>query len=160
MTREEAIKHMYTYSTTNGSGQTSQAQHEEAKRMAIKALEQEPCEDSISRQAVAEFLRDHSKDFEDARIKMAFMAASSLVENTEYIPPVTPTQGWIPVSERPPEDGEEILMNTVHFGVITGVYDSEFDFMTHYSLSSADMASVEVVAWMHLPEPYRAESEE
>ena len=42
MTREEAIKHLYTYSTTLGSGQTSQAQHEEAKRMAIKALEQEP----------------------------------------------------------------------------------------------------------------------
>ena len=42
MTKEEAIKHLETYSTTNGSGQTTQAQHEEAKRMGIKALEQEP----------------------------------------------------------------------------------------------------------------------
>lgn len=41
MTREEAIKHLETYSTTNGSGQTTQAQHEEAKQMAIEALEQE-----------------------------------------------------------------------------------------------------------------------
>lgn len=41
MNREEAIKHLETYSTTNGSGQTTQAQHEEAKRMAIKALERE-----------------------------------------------------------------------------------------------------------------------
>lgn len=49
MTREEAIKHLYTYSTTIGSGQTSQAQHEEAKRMAIKAIEKEMCEDAISR---------------------------------------------------------------------------------------------------------------
>ena len=41
MNREEAIKHLETYSTTLGSGQTTQAQHEEAKRMAIKALERE-----------------------------------------------------------------------------------------------------------------------
>ena len=42
MTREEAIHHLYTYSSTNGSGQTTDEQHNEAKRMAIKALEQEP----------------------------------------------------------------------------------------------------------------------
>ena len=47
MTREEAIRHLNTYSTTNGSGQTSQAQHEEAKRMGIKALEQESILDKI-----------------------------------------------------------------------------------------------------------------
>ena len=39
MTKEEAIKHLHTYSSTNGSGQTTQDQHEEAKKMAIKALE-------------------------------------------------------------------------------------------------------------------------
>lgn len=44
---EEAIKHLETYSTTNGSGQTSQAQHEKAKRIAIKALEQGPVLDKI-----------------------------------------------------------------------------------------------------------------
>ena len=40
MTRDEAIRHLYTYSSTNGSGQTTQEQHEEAKRMAIDALKQ------------------------------------------------------------------------------------------------------------------------
>lgn len=38
MTKKEAIAHLYTHSSTNGSGQTTQAQHEEAKRMAIEAL--------------------------------------------------------------------------------------------------------------------------
>ena len=38
MTVDEAIRHLYTYSSTNGSGQTTQDQHEEAKRMAINAL--------------------------------------------------------------------------------------------------------------------------
>lgn len=51
MTNEEAIRHLQTYSTTNGSGQTTQAEHEEAKQTAIKALSQQT-EDAISRQAV------------------------------------------------------------------------------------------------------------
>ena len=46
MTIDEAIRHLYTYSSTNGSGQTTQDQHEEAKLMAIKALKAQqwvPC---------------------------------------------------------------------------------------------------------------------
>ena len=42
MTKEEAIKHLHTYSSTNGSGLTTQDQHEEAKMIAIKALETQP----------------------------------------------------------------------------------------------------------------------
>lgn len=38
MTIQEAIYHLHTFSSTNGSGQTTQKQHEEAKEMAIKAL--------------------------------------------------------------------------------------------------------------------------
>ena len=38
MTRNEAIRHLRTYSTTMGSGQTTDDQHKEAKKMAIKAL--------------------------------------------------------------------------------------------------------------------------
>ena len=47
MTREEAIHHLCTYSSTNGSGQTTDEQHNEAKRMAIEALEQESVIDKI-----------------------------------------------------------------------------------------------------------------
>lgn len=46
MTVDEAIRHLYTYSSTNGSGQTTDAQHEEAKQMGIKALKAQqwiPC---------------------------------------------------------------------------------------------------------------------
>lgn len=38
MNRKEAIRHLQTWSTTNGSGQTTDAEHEEAKKMAIEAL--------------------------------------------------------------------------------------------------------------------------
>ena len=38
MTIKEAIKHLNTYSSTMGSGQTDSDQHEEAKRVALDAL--------------------------------------------------------------------------------------------------------------------------
>lgn len=38
MTIEEALDHLYTYSSTLGSGQTTQAQHEEAKKVAIATM--------------------------------------------------------------------------------------------------------------------------
>lgn len=41
MNTQEAINHLHTYSSTNGSGQTTQDQHEEAKRMARAALEKQ-----------------------------------------------------------------------------------------------------------------------
>lgn len=41
MTNSEAIRHLHTYSSTNGSGQTTQEEHEEAKRKAISALQEQ-----------------------------------------------------------------------------------------------------------------------
>lgn len=38
MSIDEAIKHLNTYSSTMGSGQTTQAQHEDAKRVAIDTI--------------------------------------------------------------------------------------------------------------------------
>lgn len=38
MTIDEALHHLHTYSSTLGSGQTTQAQHEEAKRVAIDVM--------------------------------------------------------------------------------------------------------------------------
>ena len=38
MTIEKAISHLGTYSNTLGSGQTPQAEHEEAKRVAISTM--------------------------------------------------------------------------------------------------------------------------
>ena len=54
MTKEEAIHHLHTYSTTMGSGQTTDKQHEEAKRIAIKALyEKDALIQTIIKQAEA-----------------------------------------------------------------------------------------------------------
>lgn len=39
MTFDEALEHLYTYSSTLGSGQTTQAQHEESKKVAIDVMQ-------------------------------------------------------------------------------------------------------------------------
>lgn len=38
MTIDKAISHLDTYSSTMGSGQTTQEQHEEAKRIAVDTM--------------------------------------------------------------------------------------------------------------------------
>lgn len=38
MTIDEALHHLYTYSSTLGSGQTTQDEHEEAKKVAIATM--------------------------------------------------------------------------------------------------------------------------
>lgn len=50
----------------------------------------EPCEDAISRVETVKFLANHSNEFEDKKIRMAFQSASSLVNNPHNLPPVNP----------------------------------------------------------------------
>lgn len=59
--------------------------------------EQAPCEDAISRAETVQFLENHSNDFEDVKVRMAFKAASSLVNNPQNLPTVQPkynTSEW------------------------------------------------------------------
>ena len=124
--------------------------------MAIKALEQQPSEDCISRQHAIETL-----------------------------PSVTPQQTrWIPVSERLPEDLEPVNITWVNHNpesyyadikdkpfTATGVYFNGqwywwstlcTDILAEYSHNYDDIIDddIEITAWMPLPEPYKAESED
>ena len=106
MTLDEAINHLQTHSTTNGSGMTTDKQHEEAKRIAIEALEQ---------------------------------------------------RMWIPVHERLPKIRQYVLCQCRgnFYSVLRLNHDSNWECVyprTTYMQSF-------VIAWMPLPEPYKAESE-
>ena len=59
-----------------------------AVKMAIKALEQEPCEDAISRQEVLDLIADYD------------LSMGQVVGGIHALPPVTPQPRWIPVSEK------------------------------------------------------------
>lgn len=71
---------------------------DEVLDLAIKVLERQPSEDCVSRQAVLDLMQ----------LKMG---GRELYKAVYDLPPVTPTQSWIPVSERLPETDNENSIN-------------------------------------------------
>ena len=68
---------------------------------------------------------------------------------------------WIPCNERLPKKGEVVLITNGKGNVRCGQYRSEYDVRdrTHYWWWKGKTIE-SVLAWMPLPEPYKAESEE
>lgn len=81
MTREEAIEMLK--SKMDGHTDTSY-EWAETVRITIKALEQKPCEDCISRQAVLDLIADYD------------LSMGQVVEGVHALPSVTPQpkMGW------------------------------------------------------------------
>lgn len=103
MTREEAVKRIKSLRTKiDEPTDTSLGWLEsfiykgdvEALDMAIKALEQEPCEDAISRKAVLDIVRFEKKWLFDARSNNADtdIAFGGIIATVKDLPPVTPTR--------------------------------------------------------------------
>jgi len=118
----------------------------------IKSLEQEPCENCISRQAVLEWLKD--KDF----IKTKNQEENARRELAD-LPSVTPQPRWIPCSERLPEEDGFYLATCD--GEICGE-DEPISSMAEFEngkwVDDEDDYQC-VLAWMPLPQPYKVESE-
>lgn len=148
MTREEAI--------TYGKRVIDLGLNDETQafcEMAIKALEQEPCEDCISREYA---------------IKQCGFGMTNLLiaDSLRRLPPVTPqpkTGHWIPVSERLPEKDTRVLV-MVQVGKREPKVRSGFHYEDgFFCIDNGDTwyaRDKELKAWMPLPEPYRAESED
>lgn len=170
MTIEEAIKMLeYIRHTGNGEGEYKNDAQAIAIDMAIKALEQEscedvpdindgkiPCEDCISRQSVLKYIDRIFNQGTGKKKSFEFIQ-----KYVEKLPSVTPKEktGWIPVSERLPETDGRFLT------YIENPYDSQLsyimicDYIRQTWCPDDECASSNVVAWMPLPEPYKAESE-
>ena len=148
MTREEIIKNLeytmekhkndtvYTFGTNISVM---------CKDIIDYLVEQEPCEDCVSREAVinaitANCIWENEYNLTSSRIKKA-------VEN---LPPVTPKQRWIPVDydrypETYPKAFQEVWITDAYGEVRHKAYDG----------------TRSIKAWMPyiIPEPYKAESE-
>ena len=136
----------------------------EALSMAIAALKAEPCGDAVSLDSVIDTIEWY-------RTNPQHFTEDNLIEDIKGLPPVTPKQKWIPVSERlPEEDGEYLLWGKIceddeNNYCFIGEYDScaeKFGDWREYHDSSTlgflDSELIEyhkVLAWMPLPEPYK-----
>ena len=77
------------------------------------------------------------------------------------LPSVTQKSGWISVSERLPEDRQEILFSTKTDRVYCGRYYLDKTCQNWYSFKDEMFAyDNAVIAWMPLPEPYKEEGAE
>ena len=122
-------------------------------RGAGRALRNNPCEafltdedDAISRQALVEWIQD--KTFGD------IVVASE--HNFDCLPPVTPKQKWIPVSERLPEKYKAVIVTDIE---TNDTYQSQYVGNGYWECDNG-LFMDRIIAWMPLPEPYKAESEE
>jgi hypothetical protein len=85
------------------------------------------------------------------------LMAEGEIYDIEYSP-------WIPVSERLPEEGQKVLVDSECFGIVVAKYGvccdidgtNKSDFLINRSISSSDMVGgIMVKTWMPLPEPQR-----
>ena len=111
----------------------------------------------------------NKRELEDAisrqdaiRIASGYCHPANVAKELAKLPPVKPTQRWIPVSERLPENETRVL-TTIKIPnriarVRSGWYDSGFFHNDNGDVWKA--TDMEVLAWMPLPEPYKESEEE
>ena len=86
----------------------------------------------------------------------------------EELPPVTPKQRWIPVSERLPEDHDwyVIVVKEKSTGyqyiprIASHNHDNCWSIIDTEDADKDWLDDLECVAWMPLPEPYKVEPQE
>ena len=196
MTREEAIEiinHVYD-SQLKDDFLVSIIKDEAAVKidtaldMAIKALEQEPCEDVISREELLKAIDTWDKfgvDGTNSLFRLDNLSLSHYVPYIHYDDVVKCIKGmqsvkhdskWTPVSEPPREDGEylvtlKVLKDSNYIDKISYSHNlysiDSFDFADKKRPGWYDYSSEwgyyemnNVVAWMPLPETYKEESED
>lgn len=120
--------------------------------MAFKALNQEPCEDAVSRQAVLEQTYNWSKD-EFLRVTNPFHYLRKRINSLPSVNPQEPK--WIPVSERLPEDKYAVLVWCPERKNIYCAYREENQWWIFGAF--VQIVPNEVVAWMPLPQPYESQ---
>ena len=84
-------------------------------------------------------------------------ALKMLIDKIEHAPTIEPEPKWIPCSERLPKQGQEVICQCRANIIMILKLDADGDWfqdVDHCYMSGF------VIAWMPIPEPYKAESED
>lgn len=140
----------------------------EALSLVTLMEKQEPCTDAISRQA-AIYVINHAEVNFSVESEIDFTKhkreVHEIIENVlgaqekalKELPPVNPTEKvgqWIPVSERLPEDKQSVLVWCPQYKNIYCAYLEKEQWWIFGAF--VQIVPNGVVAWMPLPEPYKA----
>lgn len=142
--------------------------HTEEDVTRLLSLEQEPCEDAISRQAVLDTMSElNAISFYESQ-EDSNECYHEIRKVIERLPSVTPKQSWIPVSERLPNFAGTYLVtryfpNNVmnpKYLVDACFFDGSDTWHNDNRINHERKYLTNIVAWLEEPEPYKAESEE
>ena len=103
----------------------------------------------LDKQVVLDTIFDKMEKVENADTVLGMAVAMGVVKE---LPPVEQKQAWIPVSERLPEKNDVYLVAINSYGCPT----RDVDGFSSQSVRKWEMYGKSVVAWMPLPEPYKA----
>ena len=144
MTREKIIQGLY-----RGDSR--------AIKEAIKILEQEPCEDAISKASVFEILGNLMSIPYDFDRQINEKDVSESMDEIRALPLVTPKKDeWISCDEKLPKPNE-LVDNVRKYYLIQDEYGDMY-VARHTSdewISIDSILQDNIVAWMPLPEPYK-----
>ena len=173
MTREEAILCLKGIKNYGRDTFTEQSDWQNSLDIAIKALEQEPCDDAISRQAVFDLMRSLTRwcvRSEDGKFNNVGLLYDDVMFGIDKLPSVNLQEPkWISVSERLPEDEDYVLVcyadgsiGTAYYYIDTESYPPEFRDCceTGWYNDDEDYIYQDVIAWMPLPKPYELQKSE
>lgn len=141
-----------------GCGNTDKAEFETDFEIVLTLAEKalaipsaEPCEDAISRQAVLDYIDKMPSELTaDGRRMIRRRTLEEYISDT--LSSVKQEPKWIPVSEKLPDDEEDVLFCAFDH-IMLGYHPRDWK-STHFAERGSWELQKNVEAWMTLPSPY------
>ena len=134
---------------------TQAIKEKETLDMALKELKQHPSDYCVNKQATLDAIIKELCIKDESYLLQSEKVIYNVVKN---MPPATPTQRWIPVSERLPEDRNLVLVTAYWHETYQVMMASYFGeglwWCVPFNNCGDHMQKLNPKAWQPLPKPY------